>query len=100
MKPRYAYKRDTNHPEIVAVLKAAGFCVVDCAHVGLGFPDLLVSSPSDLRLMEVKLPGEPLTPHEQSFHDRWGGKPILIVHSPEEALKALKNEDSPRPSRG
>lgn len=81
--------RDGNEPEIVQVLEKAGYFVTRIS--GAGVPDLLVIKPglnvpvdvvedyaealrmmgkTDIALMEVKMPGEPLTPAQRKFHQR------------------------------
>lgn len=89
-------KRDANHPEIVAALRAAGCGVVDLAAVGAGVPDLLVCEPvHPFRswLIEVKDSAKPpsarkLTPDQVKFHAAWRGD-IAIVTTVAEALAAV-----------
>jgi hypothetical protein len=47
-------KRDANHHEIADALRDIGVYVVDCAHVGGGFPDLLCAWRSEWKLVEIK----------------------------------------------
>ena len=60
--------------------------------VGHGFPDLVVgvSVEDEARtlLMEVKRPGERLTPDEARWHDAWQGH-VVIVYSIDDALRAV-----------
>ena len=87
---RRAAKIDANQPEIVAALRAAGYYVQSLAAVGHGFPDLLACKKSGaIMLLEVKMPGERLTPDERNWHAVFPG-PVFVVHSIEEALAILE----------
>jgi hypothetical protein len=86
-------RRDGNHNEIKHVLKQAGYFVFDCADVACGFPDLLVVSKSNIPvLLELKMPGEKLTPDEKVFHANYTA-PLCIVRSAEEALDTMADFD-------
>jgi len=93
---RRAPKKDRNHPEIVAALRAAGCGVCDLAAVGAGVPDLLVCLPTwphKSFLLEVKDGRKPpsarkLTPDQEKFHAAWRGE-IAVVTSVAEALAAV-----------
>jgi hypothetical protein len=70
---RYAAKVDDNHAEIVAALRGIGAYVVDCAHVGGGYPDLTVGWRGKWELIEVKDGAKPpsrrkLTADQQVLH--------------------------------
>ena len=83
-------RRDTNQSDIVRALRFAGCSVVDLASVGGGVPDLLVGrSQRVLRLLEVKMPGEKLTPDQTQFRSNWNGTPVVTVTSIEEVLDAM-----------
>jgi Holliday junction resolvase len=102
--PAFARKRDDNEPEIVQVLKRAGAVVVKLP--GFGMPDLLVGFGGLTFLLEVKVSstkaghahkrtdrslvghGE-LTEFQVEWWTKWTGAPIMIVHTPEEALLAI-----------
>jgi hypothetical protein len=92
---RTAAKRDRNEPEIVAALEAAGYAVQRLSDPGV--PDLLVCDDArlwtgavlKLWLLEVKMPGESLTPTQRKWHAAWPGR-VAIVHSPAEALEAVR----------
>lgn len=88
-------RRDANHPEIVAALRAAGCWVMDTAHVGGGFPDLVVTRgiPPAVYLLEVKdgkLPPSRrrLTDAEERWHAA-SGQAVHVVLSVEDALRAV-----------
>jgi hypothetical protein len=87
---RYARKVDRNHAEIRDGLRACGFRVADTSRLGSGFPDLVVSAYAVLWMVEIKMPGEPLTEDEQVFADLWA-EHYLVAHSLEEALSLLGN---------
>jgi hypothetical protein len=77
-------KVDANQPAIVAALRAAGWQVCHLHAVG-GVLDLLVSKDKFTCLLEVKMPGEKLTPAEKKFCETWAGE-WAIVHSEQEAV--------------
>lgn len=97
-----AARRDNAETDIVKVLRAAGYCVKHMP-IGAGF-DLVVWRPgydwsnptrnevvrmsAKLFLFEVKDPAKrnQLTPEERKLQDQ--GCPIVVVCTPEEALKA------------
>lgn len=84
---RRAAKVDDNQKEIVQALRDVGLSVL-CLHaIGKGVPDLLVSSPSQMWLIEVKTKTGKLTPDQIKFHQAWRGVPILIVRDPLEAIQ-------------
>lgn len=90
-------KRDLNEGPIVEALTAAGASVTRLSDKGV--PDLLVGFGGHTRLLEVKAPaGERggqkrgaagLTEEQRSWWATWLGEPPVIVHTPEEALRAI-----------
>ena len=94
---------DANQKAIVEALRKAG-CTVALTHqLGGGFPDIAVGLPWDGKpyetqtvwgkipinlFMEIKMPGEKLTPDEERWHRNWQGQ-VCIVHSVAEALAAV-----------
>lgn len=89
MSRRYAARRDSNEQSIIAILRAMGCSVEPLDKRGV--PDLLVFVPlGDYQnegthvLIEVKEPKGKLTPEQEDWHAKWGGK-IEIVRSPENA---------------
>ena len=89
-------RRDRNQPEIVKALRKAGVFVLDLADVGKGVPDLLTVYNRKVKLMEVKMPGEGLTPAEEKFHALYPGD-IAIVYSAKQAISEVRcsaNSDS------
>jgi hypothetical protein len=85
MTPR---RRDRNHAEIRDALRKCGVFVVDLADCGHGIPDLLAVKNRRVKLLEVKMPGEHLTPDEERFHSEYPGD-IEIVYSAEEAIERM-----------
>ena len=86
---RWAAKVDANQGAIVRALRSAGHQVYLTHRLGGGFPDILVRTKSKrLVQMEIKMPGEPLTPAEEDyvrdFPETW------IVESVAEALAACR----------
>lgn len=83
-----AKRVDDNQAEIVAALRAIG-CTVESLHaVGRGVPDLLVGYRGENLLLEVKGAAGSLTPEQRAWHPHWRGQ-VVVVHSIEEALKAV-----------
>lgn len=83
---RRAAKVDRNQPAITAALRAAGWTVKPLHAVGQGFPDLAVAKTGVNLLVEVKMPGEKLTPDEIEFHAAWPG-PIIIAYDEQDAIE-------------
>jgi hypothetical protein len=84
---RKAAKRDKNEPDIIAALLAAGASVSQLS--GKGLPDLLVGY-GDNYLLEVKNPdGGKLQPDQVLFVKGWKGRPVAVVWSVDDALKAI-----------
>lgn len=86
-----ASKRDANHSEIVAALRATGCRVQDLSLCGSGVPDLLVCSPDSTRnvLMELKTENGKLNALQQKWHTSWYGE-VYVVRTAIEALKIMK----------
>ena len=89
---RVKIKRDGNEAAIVKALRAHGYAVQPLEQ-GKGCPDLLVSNAGvvggRLFLLEVKEPGQKLTPAQVAWHAVWPGR-VAVVHNPDEALKAVR----------
>jgi Holliday junction resolvase len=84
---------DSNQPDIVKALRAAGASVTSLASVGNGCPDLLVGIRGKVAVMEVKDGAKPpskrkLTEAEQIWHDNWRGT-VYIVETVQQALAIL-----------
>ena len=87
MAGRVAARVDSNHAEIVAALRRAGYAVQSLATVGKGCPDLLVANEHMTCVMEVKTEKGKLTPAEEQWLADWPGF-VAIVRSVDEALAA------------
>lgn len=85
---RLAHKVDGNQAEIVEALRRAGCSVTVTSGIGKGFPDLVAGRAGQAYLLEVKRPGERLTPDEVEWHDTWHGH-AAVVHNIDEALAAV-----------
>jgi hypothetical protein len=85
-RPRY--KVDANQNAIVDALLAAGCAVQSLAMCGAGVPDLLVAAGGVLHLLEVKQPGETLTPYQRKWAELWP-MAVAVVDSPDAALAAV-----------
>ena len=93
MARRYAAKVDGNQNDIVKGLRTifGDDVVFDCSAVGRGFPDIMVGVRGRNLLMEIKTDKGKLTPDQVYFHRQWGGK-VHVIHSLQEALKAIEDE--------
>jgi len=81
---------DSNQPEIVAALRAAG-CTIQHLHmVGQGCPDVAVSRDGRTVFFEIKMPGSSLTPAELLWFSTWQGE-AHVVYSAEQALEIVRN---------
>lgn len=89
MGQQYSSRVDANQPAIVAALRSVGATVQHLHTVGHGCPDLLVGRSGATYLLEVKSDKGKLTPQEQEWHDTWGGKPVSIVRTIEEGIRAI-----------
>jgi hypothetical protein len=93
---RYAARVDDNHAEIVKALQLIGAYVIDCSHVGQGFPDLLIAYRGRWVLLEVK-DGEKapsrrkLTPAQTIFHAEALAKgcKVHVVESVDDAIRIV-----------
>ena len=90
---RRAARVDANHHAIVQCLRSVGAHVESLAAVGGGIPDLLVGFRGRNWLLEVKDGRRPpserrLNPAQQAWHAVWAGH-VVVVRSPEEALRAI-----------
>lgn len=82
----YKMQNDSNQPEIVKALRKLGYSVLI-----IGQPlDLLVSSPTDMWLVEIKTKAGKLNSKQEDFILKWRGKPIIIARSLEECLEKMK----------
>lgn len=91
--PRRAARIDSNHSEIVRVLRDIGASVQSLASQGQGCPDLLVGYRSVNHLFEIKdgskMPSKQvLTPDEQRWHQGWRGR-VEVIRSVDDALRAV-----------
>ena len=91
---RRAGRIDDNQGRIVAVLRKVGASVAITSGAGDGLPDLLVGWMGETYLLEVKdgrkaPSAKKLTPAERYFVETWRGRPVVIVESEADALRAL-----------
>lgn len=82
-------KRDANHTAIVRALRAAGRQVIELHALGGNAPDILVSWPGGMLLMEVKAGKGKLTPGQETFHATWRGPrgSLVVVRTERQALE-------------
>ena len=91
-QPRFRSKVDLNQKEIVEALRKAGASVELLRHCSKGVPDLLVGYNDQTILMEVKRLGAKPKAHQDDWHKDWRGGLVVVVHTVDEALQALKFE--------
>ncbi|GAP66813.1 hypothetical protein MBSD_n2128 [Mizugakiibacter sediminis] len=94
-----AARTDANHADVKNALRAIGCYVVDCAHVGAGFPDLVCAWRGKWVFIEVKdgakVPSaRKLTPDQTIFHAEALSRNcrVHVVTSADEAIKAMQAE--------
>ena len=86
---RRAAKRDANEPAIREALEAAGYTVFPVSDDGI--PDLLVTRPGKgYLLLEVKVPGKPLTKAQERFFHLSEGTARYMVTTAQDALQAAE----------
>ena len=71
-----AAKRDSNEREIIDALEAMGCSVTQLSQPGV--PDLLIGVAYHNLLLEVKSPGESLTPQQRVWHNAWHGTAHVV----------------------
>ncbi len=82
-------KRDGTESAIIQVLRQVG-CTVQLLHGNTqGTPDLLVGFQGVNHLMEVKADKGRLLASQERWHTRWAGRPVVVVRTVEEALRAI-----------
>jgi hypothetical protein len=79
---------DSNQPEIVAALRAAGASVQHLHMVGQGCPDICAGYQGKNYLFEIKMPGESLTTAELLWFSTWQGE-AHVVYSAEQAIEII-----------
>jgi hypothetical protein len=80
------HRRDATHSEVVEMLKAFGFSVIDLSTVGGGVSDLLVGWWGVTDMIEVKSTAEATyTPAQIELRKRWRGSPIVRIESAKQA---------------
>ena len=96
---RRAARTDANHSEIKSALERIGCYVVDCAHVGQGFPDLVIAFRNRWVLLEIKDGAKSksrrkLTGPQTIFHAEAAAKncKVHIVTSVDDAIAAVQSE--------
>ena len=96
---RRASRVDANHSEIKSALERIGCYVVDCAHVGQGFPDLVIAWRGRWVLLECKdgaksKSRQKLTGAQTIFHAEAAAKncKVHVVTSVDDAIAAVQGE--------
>lgn len=86
--------KDANQDEIVRALREIGASVAITSGAGYGLPDLIVGFRGETFLLEVKDGTKPmskkkLSANEAYFVEHWKGRPVAIVESVADALRAI-----------
>ena len=92
--PRTKARVDANQAEIVQALRQVGASVCYTHMLGQGVPDLLIGYRGVVYLLEVKdgrksRSRRQLTEAEAEWHAAWRGRPVDIVESVDDALRAI-----------
>lgn len=91
----FARRTDKHHAEIRDGIRDAGYNVFDTSKFGSGFPDLLVLANTSFVLFEIKSDPsithrkDELTGKEVVFFARFSSGPVYVVHTLDEALRRL-----------
>lgn len=91
---RRAARKDQNQKEVERTLTDAGIPWTDTSRFGSGFPDMLALVFGEWHALEVKMPGESLTPDEETFHKKFKEAPLHIVYSGDHALFCMRVIDT------
>lgn len=84
MQEGYKYsQRDQNHTEIKQEFDRLGWSVAE-VHSVKRFVDLVVGKYNITLLVEVKMPGKPLTKDQEKYHDDWRGTAPVVMRSVED----------------
>jgi|SRR5690348_17229097 len=93
---RYAAKVDDNHARLVRLWRGLGAYVVDCSHVGNGFPDVLIGWRGRWITAEIKdgakqPSARKLTADQQVLHAEAArvGCTVHVIKNDDEALALL-----------
>lgn len=86
---RRVHNVDANHGDIVRALRTCGASVESLASVGGGVPDLLVGFRATTDILEVKTEDGELEPSQEKWIRCWRGRPVVVVRSSVEALRAI-----------
>lgn len=86
--------RDNNQKQIVDALRSIGVSVLITSDIGHGFPDLVAGYNGKNTLLEVKNPNNQygrrgFNENQKKFVETWQGESPVIVHTIEEAMKAV-----------
>jgi hypothetical protein len=87
---------NTNQPDIIAGLQAAGCSVEPLNIVSSGVPSLLCGWAGRNTLIEVKSDDGNLTPEQTTWHTSWAGQ-VEIARSIDDALRIVGLVDDPLP---
>jgi len=91
----HAKRTDSNHAAIRDGLRQVygKDAVIDKSMCGYGVPDLMVTTPGGHTIwLELKMPGEKLTPDELVFRNHWAVV-TFTVRSLEEAIERIQDVD-------
>ena len=90
---RQMARADANQKQIVKALRDMGANVAILSQLGGGIPDLLCGFMGTTYLLECKVKGGKLTPDEAEFFANWRGGHAHVIHSAEEAVDIMLEDD-------
>jgi hypothetical protein len=85
-----AKRVDKNHREIVHAFQKMGASTFSLHELGKGVPDLCVGHQGITHLVEIKGRTGHLNAMQQDWHHRWGGRPVAVIRSIDDAHALLQ----------
>ena len=93
---RQIAKVDRNQAQIVGELRDLDFSVLIMSQLGNGAPDILVGKYGISLPVEIKYPGEKMTPAEEKWFGNWHGSGIIAETTEEitgEFIRLLRKKN-------
>lgn len=93
MRPK-VHNVDKNQQSIVEKLRDVGASVISTAHMGYGFPDLVVGFRGKNFLFEVKNPDtrygkKGMSETQKTWAQQWTGGSVIVIYTIDDALRAM-----------
>jgi len=90
---RQRAKVDRNQNQIKDELRKLGYSVTIMSQLGNGIPDILVGYHGITLPVEIKMPGEELTPDEMEWFVNWHGSGIVATTTKEIMSEFMRIEN-------